>query len=87
MLQFNVSFQERNMVFNVGFASTQVILNTDEEYYKGLYEVTPRTEGQTMATKGLLMSDDVTVRAIPYYEVSNTEGGETVWIGEMEDGN
>ena len=83
---FLVEFSELDQKLPVSFEEN-IILNTDGEYYEGEYEVIPKTEAQTMETKGLLMSDDVTITAIPYFEVSNIQGGQTVWIGEMNNGN
>lgn len=48
--------------------------------YEGDYEVTPRVEGQELKTKHLYMTDDVTIHAIPFFEVGNTSGGNTVYI-------
>ena len=49
--------------------------------YEGPYEVTPIFEDQRLETKRKSMSDDITVLAIPIYEVSNPQGGVTVTIG------
>lgn len=48
--------------------------------YEGDYEVTPQVEGQELKTKHLYMTEDVTIHAIPFFEVSNTSGGNTVYI-------
>lgn len=48
--------------------------------YTGDYIVTPQTTEQMLETSDKLMTDDVTVKAIPYYEVTN-ENGTTVIIG------
>lgn len=48
--------------------------------YRGEYTVTPKTSAQTLETKNLMMTNDVTVRKIPYYEVGNPAGGETLYI-------
>ena len=50
--------------------------------YTGAYEVIPKTEAQTLQTKDKKMVDDVSVHAIPYYEVGNDADGTTVIIGE-----
>ena len=52
------------------------------EVYEGPYEVRPTPAGQTLATEGKTMKDDVTIEPIPYFVVSNEAGGETVYIGE-----
>ena len=49
--------------------------------YEGAYDVTPKTVAQTLQTKDKKMKDDVAVLAIPYFEISNTDGT-TVIIGE-----
>lgn len=51
------------------------------DYDGGAYDITPKPyESQTFETKGKRMMDDVTVRAIPYYETSNVSGI-TIYIG------
>lgn len=52
-------------------------------FYDGPYEVTPMVEAQTVQTKDKYMSDDLTVKSIPYFDVSNTSGGSTVYIGSQ----
>lgn len=44
------------------------------EDYTGAYEIVPSVEVQTMETSGKRMAADVQIQAIPYYEVSNTDG-------------
>lgn len=51
------------------------------EEYKGSYEVTPKVEAQIMPTKYKLLIEDMTIKAIPIFKVSNTTGGNTVFIG------
>ena len=50
------------------------------EPYDGSYEVTPKVSAQTLPTANKLMLDDVSVRAIPYFDVSNPAGGNTIYI-------
>lgn len=50
------------------------------EPYDGPYEVTPKVSAQTLPTAKKLMLDDVSVRAIPYFDVSNPAGGNTIYI-------
>lgn len=53
--------------------------------YRGNYTVVPSPNSRVMETKDKFMSDDVTIKAIPFYNVSNTSGGSTVYIGnELE---
>lgn len=53
------------------------------ELYGGPYEVTPKAwEEQVLETEGKLMSDDVTVFRVPYYETINLFDGKTAYIAE-----
>ena len=49
--------------------------------YQGPYEVTPSVDGTTLETAQKLLTDNVEVSAIPYFNVGNTAGGSTVYIG------
>lgn len=50
--------------------------------YDGEYIVTPLANSeQKLLTKGKYNKSDITVEQIPYYEVSNDEGGTTINIG------
>lgn len=50
--------------------------------YEGEYEITPRAHDEVvLPTAGKRMTDNVTVREVPYYEVSN-ESGKTVYIAD-----
>lgn len=50
--------------------------------YTGAYDVVPKVTQQTLPTANKRMTRDVTVMKIPYYEVSNEEDGQTVYIGK-----
>lgn len=50
--------------------------------YEGDYDVMPTVEGQALQTKHKFMKDDITILAIPFYEVSNPSGGNTVYIAD-----
>ena len=50
--------------------------------YEGPYSVTPKVDAQSLETRDKYMKNDVTIKAIPYYNVSNTSGGSTVYIGK-----
>lgn len=54
------------------------------DYYRGEYIVTPKVVSQSLETKNKVMSDDVTVLEIPYFETSN-ESGTTVYIADSLD--
>ena len=54
--------------------------------YDGAYEVTPLAdEATTLLTKEKYLDSNVTVNKVPYYETSNNEGGETVYIAREVD--
>lgn len=55
--------------------------SAEADTYDGEYTVTPKVESQTLETAGKLMDDNVTIKEIPYYNVSNNSGGSTVYIG------
>lgn len=50
-------------------------------FYEGEYDVTPKVTEQTLATAHKLLEKDVHIKKIPYFKVSNTSGGNTVFIG------
>lgn len=55
---------------------------TGAPVYDGEYVVIPLArEEQALPTAAHLLTQDVVVREIPYYEVSNPSGGYTVNIG------
>ena len=49
--------------------------------YEGEYEVIPKITEQTLPTAQRLLEEDVHIKEIPYFEVSNNSGGNTVYIG------
>lgn len=54
---------------------------TDLSTYSGEYSITPSVDAQIIKTAQKLMTDDMTINSIPYYNVGNTSGGSTVYIG------
>lgn len=57
------------------------VIGGNVEEYKGAYEVTPATTAQVLETARKVMRDDLTIKEIPYAEVSNAAGGNTISIG------
>ncbi len=55
--------------------------NIDIPIFNGDYEVIPKSTEQVLSTKDKKMTDDVTIKAIPYFETSNEENGITIFIG------
>ena len=85
MLAVGVHFDQDDY-FAVEFGTIQeVTIHKDADPYKGAYHVTPKVDGQILPTAQKLMADDLTVKAIPYYETSNLSDGETVYIGTEVD--
>lgn len=63
-------------------AIDQVIIEGHVENYKGDYTVIPNAHEQiVLKTKGRKMLDNITVKKISYFDVSNEFGGSTVYIG------
>ena len=59
----------------------RVVIKHDEaDDYEGEYTVTPSGESQILETANKKLTDDVEVKAIPYYDVAN-EYGRTIYIG------
>jgi len=70
--------------FTNGTTFNYEIINGVVYYYDGPYEVTPMPYTmQILPTSNLVMSEDVNVKEIPYYETSNTSGGYTATIGDI----
>lgn len=68
---------------NVGMSIGASYSVVSGDTYDGDYEVTPKAwNEQVLATTGKLMTDDVTVFKVPYYETSNIFDGKTVFIAE-----
>ena len=81
-MNLEVRFQENNRSFKPVFGEVHTVTEyVGGELYNGSYTITPGIWEQKMATRSKIMTDDVTVKAIPYYEVSNPSGGNTVFIG------
>lgn len=90
---YNVSFITIFNANNVGFSCDFSYDNTNfltdfgsvTEYggkpYQGSYIVTPTVDGTILPTKNLIMIDDLTIKSIPYYQVTNPADGDTVYIG------
>ena len=81
-----VKFKSNNVQFDALIKSfQQITVRPDAEYYEGEYAVIPKVTAQTLETENKLMLEDLTIKAIPYFEVSNLAGGSTVTIGKMDD--
>ena len=85
-MKINVEFSKTNSNLDARLGAIQIVTEfVGGEHYEGNYDITPKVEKQTMPTKKKVMLDDVTIHAIPFYEVSNHTGGNTIYIaGEIE---
>lgn len=76
---FRISFGKESGDFGLSFGE---MINAGQfPLYDGKYEVTPKIEAQQLKTTNRSMEQDVTVHAIPYYEVDNEYNGQTIVIG------
>ena len=84
--KISVKVRDNNKAFDAGFDHFQkVIERPDVVIYTGSYDVTPMVESQTLKTREKFMTNDVHIHEIPYYDVGNTSGGSTVYIGTLEE--
>lgn len=80
--RFSLSLKESNQAFKTNCGEVhKVVEYIGGELYEGDYTVTPKVEAQTIPTKDKVLTEDMKVRAIPFFNVSNTSGGNTVYIG------
>ena len=78
---FGTKFSSQDNTFKAVFGEVQTVTEyLGGEPYEGDYIVTPKVNEQTMPTKDKVMTEDVTIKSIPFYNVSNTSGGSTVYI-------
>ena len=79
--ELETEFSEDDMELDADFENLQIV-NIAGDPYKGDYAVTPKVDQQTLPTKGKTMAEDVTIHPIPIFKVSNTSGGNTVYIAK-----
>ena len=76
-----VSFEKSTHTFNVAVDETVYVDRVvDCEVYEGEYEVTPKVNSQQLHTANKLLEEDLKIREIPKYSVSNPAGGNTIYI-------
>jgi len=81
------SISGSRMIFSSGNLVGRIVIAGDRECYSGDCHIIPKVEEQVLETRDKLMTDNITVTSIPYYEVSNPQGGTTVIIGGNNNGN
>ena len=71
-------------LFNKGKITGKLGISTSgvTEQYEGDYTVIPKVTAQTLETKKKVMTDDLKITEIPVYEVTNNQGGMTVYIAK-----
>lgn len=84
MATFNATFVTEEIAFNATLSVASVELDAswgdvmiiDKTYpdFDGEYDVIPKTTQQVLGTKDKHTTDDITIEAIPYSEVSNLHG-------------
>ena len=93
-MRFHVQFRERfhrftpgfsisSQQFVVGFEALQIVTQTEEGLgiYDGETVITPSATSEiVLETAQKLVREDITVKKIPYYEVSAPTGGTTIYI-------
>lgn len=87
-MRLRIKFQQSNQCFKLKFGELYIAPgdsgNGEVPNYIGDYIVTPKAfESTTLLTKEKKMLDNVKVKEIPYFEVSNAGNGVTVTIGEI----
>lgn len=81
-MNFEAKFEGQSANFSAQFGSSlKVIQQSTETWYEGEYEVTPSVDPQVLETAQKTMKRDVEIKAIPFFNVSNSSGGTTVYIG------
>lgn len=76
MIQVRVAQQSAVSVRITGTA----VVSTPE--YAGPYDITPLLSAQTLPTAKRLLQQNITIKKIPQYEVTNDSNGYTLIIGE-----
>lgn len=73
--------ENKELIFPTDFIEEIETLAQDYEMWNGNYIVTPALAEQILDTRGKVMKNNMTIKEIPYTEVSNTSGGNTARIG------
>lgn len=70
---------------NVSAENEDESSDEEHEHYTGTYQVTPKAfQSQTLETADKVLSNDVVIGEIPYYQTSNNSGGITSYIAKEE---
>lgn len=82
--KLNIDIKQNGKVFGTTFRNFQKVTEKpDVEYYAGTYDITPTVDEQSLETKDKYLTENVRIQEIPYFDVGNTAGGSTVYIGTI----
>lgn len=77
---FITAYENNYFEYNMDFEKVSYI-SQNNPYY-GSYSVNPKTNSDIiLQTKNLIMTENLIVKKIPYYQVENVSKGDTVYIG------
>lgn len=85
-ISINGEISENQLSINGVLTSNNNVLvgkvntSTSAPPYTGSYDIIPSVEEQILNTRNRLLSDDLSIKEIPYFETSNPYG-ETIYIG------
>lgn len=82
LCKYKIDFNISEQYFNLKIKNIQQITNNVNDIYDGSYEAVPSVKKQILETKNKIMTNNLTIREIPYFKTDNTFGGSTVYIGE-----
>ena len=75
-----IRFKILDSTINMRVSDAEVVYSSAGDPYTGSYTITPKVNEQTMSTRNKLMQDNITIKAIPFYETDNSLGT-TIYIG------
>ena len=82
-VEFGIDVDGLQVEFGIDVDGLQIVTTSDLPPYEGAYTVDPLAKSATvLPTKGKSMADNITVNKIRQLEVCNTDGGNTLIIGE-----
>ena len=79
--RIEAELHESHKCIEADLGSVHVVTKSDFESYEGPYEIIPKSEDQILPTDEKVMREDLKVKATPYHEVENIQGGMTAIIG------
>ena len=90
-MRLKLEFKSKDMSFHTDMKICSEEFRLDIKNYHGMnnadiytgdYTVTPKDIEQQIKTKNKFLNKDLIVKKIPFFETSNEEGGNTVYIGK-----